>query len=712
MRKKKVRSNKTRILARYGVITLVFLFLSALIVVKLFETTVVNAKAWNSVAEKTLGTLDTIQPERGNILADNGNILACNLQVYDIKIDFRHDKILKMKDFTKELIDSLADTLDLYYPLVDLGKGKTPDKRSKDSWRYKLNNEFTKKPGKRSRAFVLVKKGTLDDFEKIRTFPLLNRFKAGGSRNPLYKEEKNIRIYPFGKMAYRSIGRVNQRGNEFHGYSGLEHDLDDKLFGKVGFAKKVMMTSGLSPWTEIPPQRGYDIQTTINIDMQDLLEEELTRTCQEIDAEWGTSILLEVATGEIKALANVERLDDGTYGEALNRAIKRYEPGSVIKPISLMIAFEDGLVKSVNDVVDCSPFQRTKDPHGPTMKTMKQVIEVSSNTGISRVLFRGYSKDPYSYHDRLEQIGFFSPMHSGIAGEVIPTFPGLKPVDEDGHKVSMEARHLTLARQCYGYASMVPPIYTAAYYNAIANGGILIKPHLMKRIFGEDLDSVVDISKISMRVCSPETAEKVRICLREPVWGAHGTARKVQDDRVEIAGKTGTAYPVGDNGQYDETRRRYAFAGFFPYNNPKYTCVTLILAPAAGSAASTSGQVVKNMAIKLYSRGLLDNVSSYTEEDNKDSKPLFFNTEAGNLGNLASLLGVDKITSFANHYRGAENQPTVPDLSGFDVASAVRILEQKGWNAIIEGAGYVCSQQPAPGTPLKKGDKVRIKLRI
>ena len=711
MAKRKIqKSNKTRILARYGVITLLFLLLSVLIVIKLFNTTVVNAKRWNEAAEKTLGALDTIHPDRGNILADNGSILACNLQVYDVKVDLRHEKVKKLKGLTQELIDSLADTLDLYYPLKDFG-GNVPDKNSPDSWHAKLTKEFNKDADKRTRTLRIVKKGTLDDFERIKTFPLLNRFKGKGSRNPVYTEEKRERIYPFGRMAYRSIGRVSQTNDGFHGYSGLERDLDSLLYGEVGLAKKVMMTSGVGQWTHTAPVRGFDIQTTINIDMQDLLEEELTKVCMNSSAEWGTAILMEVETGEIKAIANVEKMNDGTYGEALNRAVRGFEPGSVIKPISLMIAFEDGLVKSVNDVIDCSPFQQTKDPHAPAVKSMKQVIEMSSNTGIARVLFRGYAKDPYSYHDRLEKIGFFSPMQSGISGEEMPSFPGLKPTDNKGNKLTMTARHLTLARHTYGYAATIPPLYTLAYYNAIANGGKMVKPHLMKRMIGDDIDSVVDIEKLSMRVCSPETAEKVRICLREPVWGQHGTARKLQDERVEIAGKTGTAYPVAPGGGYDQSRRRFAFAGFFPYSNPKYTCIALVLAPSGQSAASTSGEVVKNMALKLYSRGLLDNSSNYTA-GHQASTPVFFNTDRNNLGTLASRLNVGTVKSFVDKYKNTPEGPVVPDLAGYDALSAVRILEQKGWNVVIDGSGYVCSQTPAPGTTLRRGDRVQLKLRI
>lgn len=716
-RTKAKKSNKTHILARYGVITLLFVLLSAGIVVKLFKTTVVEAAAWNERAAKDFSRLEVIAPERGKILSDNGNILACNLQVFDIKIDLRHAKVSqleKSKGLPWNSLDSLADSLDLYYPARPDLAGKI-DKDSEYSWHQKLKKAFSKTPDKRSRAFRLVKKGTRQDFEYLRTLPFLNRFTGNGYRNPLYVEAKNVRIYPYGRMAYRSIGRVNERDNEFHGYSGLEMDLDSLLYGQSGLAKKVTMTNGIANWVESPPVNGYDIQTTINIDLQDMLEEELTSVCEGAHALWGTALLMEVATGEIKAIANVQLLEDGTYGEALNRAVRGFEPGSVMKPISLMIAFEDGLVKSVNDVVDCSPFQRTSDPHAPTVKTMKQVIEMSSNTGISRIIFRGYANDPTKFHQRLEKIGFFEPMKTGICGAEVPYFPLLLPQDSKGNNITMTARHLSLARQAYGYASTIPPLYTLAYYNAIANGGLMVKPHLMKRITSEMGDSVIDIKKLERRVCSPETAEKVKQCLHEPVWGPHGTAKLVQDDRVEIAGKTGTAYPVPEKGgTYDTSKRRYAFAGFFPYDSPKYSCISLILAGSGTSANRTSGQVVKNMAVKMYARGLLDNISTYTAEKTT-STPLIIKSVKTTTAAVANLLKASKIKTF-NHSKNADSTTqtsgSIPDLTGYDAVSAVKILEEMGWNASISGAGYVCSQTPAAGSRLPRGGKVNLSLRI
>lgn len=695
---------------RYAIVTLAFVAFGVALAVKLFHTTVVEASAWNKRAQEELSKTSVIAPERGNLLASNGNILACNLKVYDIKLDLRHNKVASQNPIPWAKIDSLADSLDYYFPRVAHLRVH-PDTFNKYSWHTRLKKEFEKDSDKRPRALRIARKKTLEDFAMIRNFPYIKDFKGSGFRIPLYKEEKNVRIYPYGRMAYRSIGRVNenQSTGEFHGYSGLEKDLDSLLYGKPGIAKKVALTSGLGNWVEQPAERGYDILTTIDIDMQDMLEEELLNICRESRAEWGTAILMEVATGEIKAISNIELLDNGTYGEALNRAVLPFEPGSVMKPISLMIAFEDGLVKSVNETIDCSPFQRTSDPHAPTIKNMKQVIEMSSNTGIARVIFRGYADNPASFHDRLSSIGFFEPMHSGIAGECIPRIRKLMPKDSKGNNITMTARHLDLARQAYGYNTEIPPLYTLSIYNALANGGRYVRPHLVRSLISEDgRDSVVPLDYIRDSICSPETAAKVRECIRQVVWGEHGTARAVQDHRVEVAGKTGTAYPV-EHGQYNTAKRRYAFAGFFPYSSPKYSCMALVLGPSGTSANRTSGQVVKNMALKMFSRGMLNNKSTFTDKKN-ESTPVFVASEKFEPSDVNRDLGIGRHQRIKNPDKSPAG--CVPDVRGLDAPTAVKLLEQRGINVTLRGTGRVVAQSMPSGSAIQPGSTITLSLKI
>lgn len=709
MAQKKKQNNKKQILGRYAAIVMMCILMGFAIMFMMFRTTVVEANDWNKRSKAIFSKIDTIKPERGNILADNGNILACNLRVYDVLLDLRHKKVMDLALIPQDTIFALADSLDKYYPRRR-NLGNNPDSLAKYSWRTRLKREFEKAPGDRTRSLRLVSKGTQADYDRLRTFPFIQQWYKT-KRTPLYKTARNRRIYPFGSMAYRSIGRVNEDSvtSQIHGYSGLEKDLDTLLYGKEGYAKKVPMAHGIGNWITTPPRRGYDIHSTINIDLQDMLEQQLQNICQEANAEWGTAILMEVKTGEIKAISNLERMTDGTYGEAINRAVMAFEPGSVMKPISLMVAFEDGLVHNVTDTEDCSPFMRTTDPHGSGRKTMKQIIEQSSNTGISRVIFRGYANNPEKWYDRLASMGFFEPMRSGIAGERIPHFNRLVAKDAKGRNITMTSRHLDLARQAYGYNSELPPLFTLSVYNAIANDGRFVRPHLVRGLVDEDgRDSILDIPYIRPSICSPQTAQKVRECIREVVWGSHGTARLVRDDRVEIAGKTGTAYPV-EKGQYNQSKRRYAFVGFFPYDEPQYSCMALVLANAGTSANRTSGQVVKNMALQMYSHGLLNNSSEFDSERN-GSSPVIAASSSNNTGNLIKATGAPSICRL----RAQINEDTrlMPDLRGFDAPSAIRIMEKRGINVRIRGNGHVVAQSIPVDTPLRRGQTVTLQLKI
>lgn len=712
------KGNKKRVFNRYGAISAFFFLIAVGIIYNMVRTTVVDAAAWTERADLELSIIDTIAPERGSILASNGNILACNVKVCDVRLDMSHTKICKMeRKLLEKKLDSLADTLDLLFPRYV--RETMEEKPRRQAWKDKFIRELEKKPENRSKAILIAKDLPLEQFDSLRKLVFIRDFKGAGFRCPLYKEEHSRRIYPYGKMANRSIGRVHEiasknsrKKGEIHGYSGLEKDLDSLLYGKPGFAKRAAMLKGYGSWVTTPPQPGYDLLTTIDIDLQDIVEESLQDICSEHNCEWGTAILMEVRTGEIKALSSIERMDDGSYGEAINRAVLPYEPGSVIKPISMMIAFEDGLVSSVNQTVDCSPFQKTNDPHAPTIKNMKQVIEMSSNTGISRIIFKGYSANPEKYYDRLASIGFFDRINSGIAGEQIPQVRRLVDHDSRGNNITMTARHLDLARQAYGYNTAVPPLYTLAYYNAIANRGRLVRPHLVRALRSESGDSIIPISYIRDQVCSAETAEKVKQCIHEVVWGEHGTARLVRDDRVKIAGKTGTAYPVEEGPdkkwKYNPAKRRFAFAGFFPYEEPLYSCMVLVQGSAGLSANRTSGQVLKQVALKMHARGMLAGTRRLEKTAPKGS-PMVAQSVGEESKSIAGTLGhpVKKAKM-----KTAVAADQVPDVTGMDVRSAINVLEKKGLNVSVAGAGRVIRQSIAPGTKAKRGDKIKLTLKV
>ncbi len=332
---------------------------------------------------------------------------------------------------------------------------------------------------------------------------------------------------------------------------------------------------------------------------------------------------------------------------------------------------------------------------------------MTSNTGIARIIFRGYATDPAKYHDRLASIGFFDKINSGIAGEQVPQVRRLEPQNSKGQPITLVSRHLDLARQAYGYNTMVPPLYTLAFYNAIANHGRLVRPHLVRALRSETGDSVIPISYIRDQICSPETAEKVKQCIHEVVWGDHGTARLVRDDRVKIVGKTGTAFPV-ERGQYNAAKRRFAFAGFFPYEVPKYSCMVLVQGAAGLSANRTSGQVMKQIALKMHARGMLSDTPKLPKNVSAERPTL-----AASFGNdsekIASTLGHPiKKTPTKKEYPSGK----VPDVKGYDLRSAVNMLESRGLNVVIKGVGRVTDQSIAPGTTAERGKKILLTLAI
>ncbi len=707
------QKNKQRLLYRYGLITLGCVLVCIAIVIKLFMTTVVNAKAWNEEANRALEKITVIAPERGSILASNGSILACNVMVWDIKLDLRHPKMDRPTQPWRE-IDSLADYLDRHFPrpanLAELPK----DTIAKYSWHARFRREFSKPFEKRSRAFTIAKGVDIEQFALLGAQPFLKRF-YNKSNTPYYRQHRFTRKQPYGSMAHYSIGIINQdptRNNEWHGYSGLEKDLDSLLYGKPGQAKRVTFTSGIGNWNTIEPVRGYDVLTTIDINIQDMLEQELLRQCTQAKAEWGTSMIMEVATGEIKAISNLERLDDGTYGEAFNRIVERYEPGSVLKPISLMIAFEDGLIKSNNDVIDTSPFQQTTDPHAPTFKTIPEVMGWSSNTGVARIIFRGYAKDPSTFRERWESIGLMERFHSGIAEEKIPNMSPLLPTDSHGNKITMTARLLLLARQAFGYGVEISPLYTLSIYNAIANNGCFVRPHLVRALrLPDGRDSIVPQPPVRKQVCSPKTAAMLRQCLLQVLKKGTATSAKL-DEKIAMAGKTGTCYPVFEKGKgkgYDHSRRRYAFAGFFPFEKPKYSCIVLIQAgTGVGGAARISGTVLKRMAERMHARGMLDNNSQYSDS-RTGTNPLLAGGNLTAAQRISRALGLPRVKQIKTSPIPS-TPSTVPDVTGYDPASALALLEQKGLNVILRGCGNVHKQSLFPGSRYKRGQRIILDL--
>ncbi|MBQ0069846.1 MAG: transpeptidase family protein [Bacteroidales bacterium] len=695
----KLTNNKRRIILRYLLVVGVILLFAGLIVWDMFKTTMIYAHDWNQKADSILTRVDTIEPERGKILADNGTVLAANLQFYIARVDWGHASI-------KE------DTLKKYLPALCDSMAAFDNSRSAAEWQKELGEAYAKltKKGSHLRAYRLIRRQlTFSERERIKKFPFFNNNKK---YNGLYFEEQHKRSKPYGAMASRSIGNVGEQDTRkgLHGTSGLEMALDSLLYGIPGTATKLQLTSNIVNAEKVPAVKGYDITTTINVQLQDIVENELYAMCKETDSRWGTAILMEVATGEIKAISNLEWNDAfGDYVEGRNHAVLGYEPGSVMKPISMMMALEDGVVGDINTPMETGTQWKyggrmIYDPHGGATLTPRQIIATSSNVGMSKIIVKKYGNNPGGFYDRLKGMGFFEPFYSGIGGEQQPIITRLGNTNAD---------RVALTRMAFGYSTLIPPLCTLAMYNAIANDGKYVRPHLVKRLSREgEPDSIVPVTYIRQQVCSPQNAQNLRIMLHDVVWTDRGTAHRwLQDDNVEIAGKTGTAYTI-QNGQYT-SQRRLAFCGFFPYSNPKYSCMVLMMGSNRGAAAS-SGLVLKNIALKMYARGYLGDSPNYAiEVDAKGNtkqasvkKPVLYPSSAQKIMKSLSINQSHPVAQPAQ----PKEKGTVPNVKGMPVRDAIARLEAMGLNARFRGTGYVASQSIAPGTKIASGQVIDLVL--
>lgn len=716
----KVISRRNHILGRLGLISFMILLLAGAIIFMAVDTTVVNAAKWNRKGERHLGDTVLIKPLRGDILAGNGSILATNLNYFNLRIDFRTKKFL-IREY-HAAVDSLADSLAVYFPV-----------RSRDEWKKYLCRELDKPKSKRSRSFLLLKEISDDDVQRVKGFPFFKRTK-NANRTGLVKERVLKRKYPYGDMAHLSIGRVGEVAlRDVRGASGLERALDSLLYGIPGKAKKVFFTDRLGNWTIQKPRHGYTVTTTIDITMQDILEHELGDMLLTTGAEWGSAMLMEVATGDIKAISNLERdtLDAGRYIEGMNRIVLAYEPGSVVKTISMLVALEDGFAFPLTRPFHIEPKgvgyrycggRPINDTHSPSSLSVDRFLEYSSNIGMTKLMTSHFENNPNAFRQRLRDLGFFDRFNTGMERERTPYFPTLE---------NNRGGRIALSRMVFGYSTMIPPLYTCAVYNAIANGGRFVRPRLVKGLSLPDgTDSVIPVSYIRDRICSEENAGILREMLHSVVWGQGGTAKAVRSKIVDIAGKTGTCRIIAEPkkvkndtvkgrtdkvavkaGGYLDNRYRLAFCGFFPYDNPKYTCFVVISdpSPAYKGAATTSGTVVKNVALKLFSRGMLDNSSDINEESHPGTRPtLYASSNPDRNKTLAAGLRFPSGVEIKSP--AAVRSGQVPDVRGLGIREAVVRLEECGFNVGFSGVGYVASQSPAPGTVAARGSKISINL--
>ena len=687
------RKNRDYIMGRYIFIMVGIILVAIAVAVRLFSTTVIHAAEWEAKAE-SLNRTRVVEPERGKILADDRTVLAANVNFYVPRLDLRSEGI--KEDTLMRYLKPLCDSLAVISPY-----------RTARQWEEQISDAYTHRYTKRGvRSFPIGNKLTYSQLQRMKKFPFI---KLGSSKSGFYYEEQPRRCNPYGRMAARSIGKIayDTVKRRVAGSSGLERALDDMLYGEPGEASSAQYANSIGLWEHKPAKKGYDVLTTINVALQEIVEQELSAVCKSSEADWGTAVLMEVTTGEIKAISNLKyypKIDD--YMEGENHAVMGYEPGSVMKPISMMMALEDGIVSDLDATIATghsfayAHARPITDSHGMASMRIRDVIAYSSNIGMAKIILRRYESQPGMFHHRLREMGFFDPLNIGISGETVPV------VDSVGNK---NWDRVKLSRMAYGYSTLIPPICTLAMYNAIANGGRYVRPRLVQRFMREgEPDSIVPLTYIRDQVCTPGNARKLAEMLRNVV--EYGTGKSLRNDQVAIAGKTGTCY-VTEVGRGYSSKKRLSFCGFFPYENPKYSCIVVMEGANCGAARS-SGTVLKNVALKLYSLGMLNNISDFHASEQKSTtRPTFFATAADRSNNskLVANAGIKELKRFRSPRNVTDGE--VPEVIGLGAREAISRLEAAGLKVKLHGYGYVARQSVRAGTKAEKGTLVELTLR-
>jgi cell division protein FtsI (penicillin-binding protein 3) len=649
-----------------------------------------------------------VEALRGNIFSSDGNFLAISVPIYEIRMDMLAEGL--EKEAFEEGVDSLA------WNLSNLFRDRTAE-----DYEAVLREGYKKK-----NRYRLVKKGvTFAQLQKLSKFPI---FKGGANKGGFIPVAQTKRIKPYRNLAARTIGKYDSQGKPF----GIEGSFNEELTGTEGLRLMQKLTGGIwKPVNDnyvVEPENGADVYTTLDVTLQDVANSELQRQLSLHNADHGCVVMMEVATGDVKAIANLKRMDDGSYVENYNYAIgESVEPGSTFKLASMMAMMEDGFITlkdSVNTAGGITRFfnQTMKDSHegGYGIISMKEAFEKSSNVAISKKVWEYYRTDPDKFLKRISQFNLDKPLGIQLAGEGEPRIKSTKDKDWSG---------TTLPWMSIGYECRLTPLHVLAFYNAVANDGRMVKPRFVKEIRrrGQVVESF-ETTVISEKIASDKTIAQAKEMMEGVV--NNGTARNLKGLVYHAAGKTGTAQIATAKGYRtpEGVTYRATFVGYFPAEAPKYSCIVVVSAPSNSVYYGNlvAGPIFKAVADKVYA-GALDIHKPYNRnlplisDTNFPVVKVGFAPEASyalNRLNITNqIAGSSAGFATAIHLRekiifkaAAVKSGLLPDLTGMGARDAVFLLENLGFKVQLQGRGAVVQQLPVPGTRMKKGSQVIIQL--
>ena len=648
--------------------------LFSLIIFRVIDIQYLQGNKYRKISKDLTRKPFAIEANKGNVYASDGNLLATSMSKFTIRMDVMS---VDVKIFDRDVVKlsrSLASFL-----------GKSPKFFEK-----KLRNARKSK----NRYILIAKDIGYNDYMKMKQFPI---FKLGVYKGGFIAEHKTVRAHPIGKIAERTIGYHDNRGD-----AGIEGAFVDYLKGEDGLRWKQKIAKGqwkpINDVNEKEPVQGYDVVTTLDVNIQDITHHALLRQLEYFEADHGCAVVMETATGEIKAISNLGRTSAGKYYEKRNYAVwEAHEPGSTFKLASLMAALDDKMIDT-STVVDTEKGRifihgkRVEDSQrgGYGEISAARVFEVSSNVGIVKLIREHYDDKPEKFLDHLKDYGLTNKIGLPIKGEGKPIvyYPG-KP---GWNKISLEW-------MSWGYSIAVTPLQTLMLYNAVANNGEMVKPRFIKELRKENrIKKSFQKEIINPQIATPETIKKLKKVLENVV--EKGTANNIYSSNFSMAGKTGTAKKYvgrhvnkkGDTiaGGYSNKRYVASFAGFFPADLPKYSCIVVIHDPLKKKGyygATVAAPVFKEIAQKIYTT---------TSVDDDLVKEKFSSQKIG-----------DQYSSFYNKIKNTE---TIPNVIGMPAMDAVSLLENVGLNVKIKGIGKVKKQSIKKGTLIKKGATIILNL--
>lgn len=733
------KSNDNKSLPRYRAIGWVVVVLAIYIVGKAATIMTVDRDYWTQVSDRLKADSVPVKPSRGNILSADNALLASSLPEYKLYLDFRTMRETKTDTLWAAKEDSICEGLHNIFP-------QQTKEEFRRHLRQGLEQEGTDALGRTVRGArhwpIWPRRVSFPQFAEVQKLPVLrlSRYKSG-----FHYEQFNARTRPNGSLASRTIGEMY--GAIDSARCGLELYYDSVLRGETGLINRRKVLAKYLDIMVKEPVDGADIVTTLDVNIQDLAEKAVIDEMREINAELGVAIVMETKTGDVKALVNMTRLggQDGAepvYREIKNNAVSDLvEPGSVFKTASILAALEDGVIDTtaawnIDTGGGVWPmYGREMRDHnwrrgGYGVLTVPQVLHFSSNVGVSRLIDKAYHEHPERFVRRIHSLGLGLDFDLPFPGAQRHAIVRMPKKAKNGQWLNWS--QTTLPWMSIGYETQIPPIFTVAFYNAIANNGRFMQPRFVKEVRkgGETVREYPPVC-LKEHICHPEPLRKIQAILEGVV--SRGLGRKAGSPSFRVAGKTGTAQVADQSGSYKSGRVRYwlSFCGYFPYDAPEYTCIVCLKKtglPASGGGMC--GVVFHNIAEGIMAKKLKHSVEvarDSTSSPVPDVKP-------GNIlaaDYVLSHLGIASRGGWRGSYAtgnpiwgrprkaggavtltrtGIPARRFVPDVSGMGARDAVYLLESRGLRVRLEGLGKVRRQSLAPQTRIRKDQQITLYL--